>query len=119
MYRYAGKCHRVVDGGTIIAELDLGFGITKRVTLDILGVRLKDSPDSEAGRRATHFLATFIGNRPIEVRTIKPADGPYQAFISCRRGELNDKHDIAEHLVANGFAAYIVGSGFADYQRTS
>lgn len=38
MYDYKAKLHRVIDGDTIILDLDLGFDITKRVTVRLANI---------------------------------------------------------------------------------
>lgn len=57
MYQYGFKPVRVIDGDTFVADVDLGFGLTKRITVRLFGVDCPETrgPAREAGLRAKGF----------------------------------------------------------------
>lgn len=71
MYHYNAKVTRVVDGDTIIADIDLGFNIThtaQRIRLSGLDT---PSASTKKGKEATAFVKEMIEGKNIELKTIK------------------------------------------------
>ena len=61
MYTYKAKCLRVIDGDTIVAEVDLGFSTFKRVNVRLLGidapeVRTRDLKEKKKGLISKEYL---------------------------------------------------------------
>lgn len=59
LFTYYAEIERVVDGDTIIAQVDLGFGVTTRQYLRFRGI---DSPelDTARGKQAKHFVESEL-----------------------------------------------------------
>jgi len=60
-FNYRAKIVRVVDGDTVIMEIDLGFHVTANVSVRLLGV---DAAESYRGtpseRERGHYAKTFV-----------------------------------------------------------
>lgn len=56
MYEYKCILDHVVDGNTIIADIDLGFNIVIRQKIRLFGVTLKTSGDNSATERLKKLL---------------------------------------------------------------
>ena len=57
MYEYNAICERVIDGDTIIANVDLGFDTWKKVRVRFAGIntpetRTRDKEEKERGLKA-------------------------------------------------------------------
>ncbi|MFP4473803.1 MAG: DUF1016 N-terminal domain-containing protein [Candidatus Omnitrophota bacterium] len=94
-YTYQARVTRVVDGDTMLAEVDLGFGIW---IVDRFRLRGIDAPEltESAGRRAKAFLERYFSDCPcIVIRNTKEgAYGRWLADIFVLKGE-GDPYRIA------------------------
>ena len=69
MYTYKAKCLRVIDGDTIVAEVDLGFDTYKKVRVRLEGidapeVRTRDLKEKAKGIQSKEYLEDiFATNR--------------------------------------------------------
>ena len=95
---------RWIDGDTVKALVDLGFGVWQSVTLRVVGV---DAPErNQPGfEEASAFVNTLA---PVEsvviVQTIKPGDAAAQTFGRwLARVWTPDGVDVAEAVKAGGF----------------
>ena len=65
LYRYRCNLIRVVDGDTVIADVDLGFKTWRKIVLrladiDAPEVRTKDLSEKEAGLKSAHRLELML-----------------------------------------------------------
>lgn len=74
-YRYKATVSRVVDGDTVDLIIELGFHMTTKQRIRLLGI---DAPEirgseKEAGRKSTAYLAGLLmkDGGEIEVETVK------------------------------------------------
>lgn len=111
MYAYRITSARAIDGDTVDAAVDLGFGVSINVRLRLMGI---DAPEKrrltlERGRDSQKYLQMLLDTRgPLLVRTHKPVSsqteakekyGRYLADIYGAEGEsLNRK------MVLDGYA---------------
>lgn len=70
VYIYRATCHRVIDGDTFEAIVDLGFRVLARITVRIRGVDAFEH-NKPGGSEATFFLGTVIENVPLLIRSYK------------------------------------------------
>lgn len=110
MWRYKAEISRVVDGDTVDATVDLGFGVHIKERFRLYGInapesRTRDLEEKKRGKAATAFLKAWIDERvskgrQIEVQIIKGKGkfGRWLAQIFCGTECAN------ESLVANGHA---------------
>lgn len=67
LYRYNAKLNRVVDGDTIVLDVDLGFDITHKITVrlndidtnEVHGVK-KDSEEYAKGIEQSNFVKNLL-----------------------------------------------------------
>ena len=82
MYEYGFKLDRVVDGDTVDGTIDLGFGISVKKRIRLLGInapetrlqrKIKDETariaEKELGLRAKDKLSDMLHNRKIIIQT--------------------------------------------------
>ena len=79
-YVYAARVERVVDGDTIVANVDLGFGVSMEMRLRLRGVDAADAGTAE-GEKARQFVARRLRRRDqIAIRTYK--HDPYDRYVA-------------------------------------
>ena len=80
LFTYKALVERVVDGDTLLVEIDLGFNNTTR---QYLRLRVIDAPeiDSEAGRRAKEFVAAHLKKVPFIFLTTTRSD-KYDRYLA-------------------------------------
>lgn len=81
MYTYKAKLIKVIDGDTIDAEIDLGFGVFLKQRIRLYGIntpetRTKDLDEKELGLKAKDRLIELLPNEFI-VETILNKRGKY------------------------------------------
>lgn len=112
MYEYRAKVLRVIDGDTIEVIADLGFDVSRRITLRLYGIdapELSISNERERGLLAKQYLETelALAQNQIEIKTFADkhdrdrTDGfrRYLAIVRANGVDLN----LA--LVQNGLAS--------------
>lgn len=110
LYEYKAKCLRVIDGDTMEFAVDLGFSLTSRRTIRLMGIdtpeiRGRSDAEEEHGRQASEFVYSnlFADGEAIEVtiRTHKDKRekyGRYMADVYLPSGE-----SLVQLLKDNGF----------------
>ena len=113
MYKYKAKLVRVVDGDTVILDIDLGFHIrcVKRVRLArIDAIERKDDPSRSAtlavakwleGTNNEVFLSTTLDKTDLYGRVIGEMTQTYVA-----KSNLGDHANLSDHMVLLGLASY-------------
>ena len=82
MYEYGFKLDRVVDGDTVDGTIDLGFGISVKKRIRLLGINAPETrlqrkiknetkriAEKELGLRAKDKLADMLHNQEIIIQT--------------------------------------------------
>jgi micrococcal nuclease len=113
MYKYKAKLVRVVDGDTVILDIDLGFHIrcVKRVRFArIDAIERKDDPSRTAtlaviswfeGTQNEVFLTTTLDKTDLYGRVIGEMTQAYVAKVN-----LGDNPNLSDHMVGLGLASY-------------
>ena len=83
-YFYRGICDRVVDGDTIRARLDLGFGCWKEETIRLYGI---DTPEKRMVAGGTEDLKALGGLATDFVAQCIPMDGEIFVKTYLDRGK--------------------------------
>lgn len=108
-YTYNATVHRVIDGDTIVANVDLGFGMWRMAqTFRLLGVNAREH-SQEGGNEATEHLESLLPHgTAIVLRTVKDDKygGRFDAGIT-----LADGVDLATYLIDTQWAAEWSGHG--------
>ena len=86
MYEYNAKVLRVIDGDTIEAVVDLGFGVSRKDKFRLAGINAPEmrGEEREAGKAAKEWLVNFlkIHNNEVRVQTIKDKQGKYGRYLA-------------------------------------
>lgn len=111
MFQYVAEVEKVIDGDTIKAVVDLGFGIFKHTHLRFFGFDASEmhSQDPEQKARAVackEYLKTLIEGKVIEIQTFKDKPDKYGRYL-CRlwiEQVGGDMLDVIEDLKQKGFS---------------
>ncbi|HBR14740.1 MAG TPA: hypothetical protein DD723_04235 [Candidatus Omnitrophica bacterium] len=97
LYTYAAVVTRVVDGDTIDARIDVGFGIGLYDRLRLKGINAPEI-NTQAGRLARKFLKDQFANCPVIIIRSSKSEmyGRWLADVFCLPG-CDDPHKIAAH----------------------
>ncbi len=106
LYIYKGIIKRVIDGDTIIIDIDLGFKFRFcEQPIRLYGINAPEIEDSE-GLRAKEFLGQYE-NCECRIKTVKDKKGKYGRFLAVVWIFINNRFvNINELLVEKGYAVY-------------
>jgi endonuclease YncB( thermonuclease family) len=108
-YDYRATVHRVIDGDTIVMDIDLGFGCWLHAqSMRLLGINAREKADA-GGPEAKANLETLLPKGTTVLLSSVKSDkygGRYDAIIT-----LEDGTDLAHTLVEHGWAAVWTGLG--------
>lgn len=106
MYEYTAKVIKVVDGDTIDVEVDLGFDITLKLRLRLLGIDAPERYTTEGKtvtKRVEELLPVGTVVRIVTVKDRKEKYGRYLAEVFLTSGPYEGKSInqilLEEHLV--------------------
>jgi micrococcal nuclease len=107
LYRYRTKDARAVDGDTIRATVDLGFGVTTTLDLRLAGIEAPETrgETKQAGELAKQYLDALIAHGTLLVRTQKDRRSFARYVADVWRED--DGKDVAELLVDAGHAEWV------------
>ena len=109
MYTYKAKLVRVIDGNTVDAEIDLGFGVLMKQRVRLYGIdtpdsRSKDADEKERGFAAKQRLTEILGKEFI-IETILNKRGKFGRILGILHIENdNTKINVNEQMVSEGHA---------------
>lgn len=115
MNEYRAKLVRVIDGDTVVLDVDLGFHVTMRETFRLVRVNCPEMSGEEkgAGQAAKAFVEGWFatraagGNEWVEVWTYKPrAQDKYGRWLASVGWD--GKTTLNDTLVQEGHAARVV-----------
>lgn len=109
MYEYAARVSRIIDGDTVVASIDLGFGISSSQTLRLFGINAPElhGSTSQAGAAAKAYLFELLESFEslVVVRTHKDKREKYGRFLAELIGVRNGVEiNINEAMVRDGHA---------------
>lgn len=89
MYIYKAKCRRVIDGDTLVLDIDLGMGISYRTKVRLLGINApeihgvsKSSQEYKLGMDAKNFIEENIQEKDLIIKTHKDRRGKYGRYLA-------------------------------------
>lgn len=98
-YEYAATAVRVIDGDTVDVDVDLGFSVTLRQRLRLLGVNTPER-GHVGWQQATDWLrAQCPAGAKLEIRTVKDRTEKYGRMLAHIR-LLGDTALVNDRLVA-------------------
>lgn len=109
MYEYKAQVIRVVDGDSVIVNVDLGFKVHVDVTFRMLGINAPELHGAThvAGENAKNHLIGLLALGPLTVKSLKPLTtdryGRWlgQFFVTKTDGTIVD---VNAAMIADGFA---------------
>jgi len=110
MFEYDTRLVRVIDGDTVVLDVDLGFSLTIRQTFRLTGINAPEmrGKESSAGIASTEYLKTRLeGVKTFKIKTIKTIHGEdkkgkygrYLATIFVDSVNINDEMVKSGHAV--------------------
>ena len=115
MYTYKAKLMRVVDGDTVDAEIDLGFGVFMKQRIRLYGIntpesRTRDLEEKERGLAAKARLTELLGKEFV-VETILNKRGKFGRILGTLHVNKDDgsTQNINQTLVEEGHAVEYFG----------
>lgn len=109
MFTYAASVARVVDGDTIIMNVDLGFGAwLHNQSFRLLGLNAREHADIGGPEAVIHLRALLPAGTPCTLSSVKndKYGGRYDAVVT-----LNDGTNLNQLLVQTEWAAAWSGAG--------
>ena len=117
MYEYGLKLDRIVDGDTVDGLIDLGFGISVKKRIRLLGInapetrlqrKIKDEAkrmaEKELGLRAKDKLAELLHNKDIIIQTKLDKTGKFGRVLGTLIVVENEsKLNINDFLLLKGY----------------
>lgn len=72
--QYNAQVKEVIDGDTVWADIDLGFGIYTTRKLRMKGINAPElhGESAEAGQKSKEYLTERIGNKTVQITTYTP-----------------------------------------------
>lgn len=109
MYTYMATVKRVIDGDTISAVISIGFDITVKQRLRLIGINAPETrgQGKKKGLASKEFLVDLIEGEQIMIRTQKDKKGSFGRYLAtlyliADNGMIN----INDLLVEKGHAVY-------------
>ena len=105
MYTYKAKCIRVIDGDTIVAEVDLGFNTFRKVKVRLEGIdapeiRTRDLEEKKKGFAAKEYLEDIFSTSKDFTLVSKKVD----KYGRCLGTILIEDININEEMIESGLA---------------
>lgn len=109
MYEYACKLLRVVDGDTIVGDVDLGFTVHVNVVFRLAGINAPELVGAARalGTASKQHLETLLGQGPCVVHSLKALKTDKYGrwlgtfYVTASDGSVVNVND---KMVADGFA---------------
>ena len=108
-HQYVATVVRVVDGDTVILDVDLGFGIwLRKQSFRLLGVNARERATEGGAAAAAHLASVLTVGTILSVTSVKDDKygGRYNAHLT-----LADGRNLTQYLIQTGWAAAWNGSG--------
>jgi endonuclease YncB( thermonuclease family) len=103
---------RVIDGDTVVTDVDLGFYVTVRMSCRLTGINANE-PNQPGGKEASAHLASLLSEATmVRVRSVR-ADkfaGRFDAIVVADYAN-GESIVVNDAMVASGFAVAWDGSG--------
>jgi len=107
MYNYKAAVTRIVDGDTVVVDIDLGFGVWLRdqsVRLAKINAPEIRGSTREAGLASKDFLTKLILNKWVQIRTEKGNEKYGRWLATILIEEDGNLIDINRKMIAEGHA---------------
>lgn len=108
MFEYRAEILRVIDGDTVVVQIDLGFHISVVHTLRLYAI---NAPEKRGGTKeeklkgweaTKHMEVLLQEHAPVIVKTIKDKTGKYGRILATLIGK--DGTDLNQQMIKDGHA---------------
>lgn len=114
MREHQATCVRVIDGDTIVCQVDLDFNLVITLTFRLFGINAPETrgESREDGLASKVALASLIEGKPVKLETANKQDkyGRYLAEVHFEETHVNS------WLVKNDLAVFAVYQEEDDYE---
>jgi micrococcal nuclease len=100
-FLYQATIIRVVDGDGVVADVDLGFRITHRITARLYGINAPEMRTA-AGPPAKGALAALVLGKQLEVETVRDRTDKFGRMLLTIY--FDDGTSVNDWLVTHGYA---------------
>lgn len=111
MYEYKGIVERVVDGDTLLVNVDLGFDVWVKTRFRLARINTPEitGVDKAEGLKAKDFVIGLCNNYNNDVRILSKGKDKYGRYIAEVSLVSNDgtSVNISDLMLERGYAAYI------------
>jgi micrococcal nuclease len=108
-FRYAAELVRVIDGDTVVLDVDLGFGVWIRAqSFRLLGINAREKSQAGGAAARENLSRLLPAGARLVVTSVKPDKygGRYDGALT-----LADGRDVSRELIVTGWAAPWDGTG--------
>lgn len=108
-FRYAADVVRVIDGDTVVLDVDLGFGVWLHAqNFRLLGINAREKTAAGGAAARANLTAMLPAGTRLVVTSVKPDKygGRYDGALT-----LADGRDVSRELIVTGWAAAWDGNG--------
>jgi micrococcal nuclease len=111
MYDYKATIVRVIDGDTVLMDVDLGFYTYSRMSCRLAGLNAIELNQPGGSQARTHLTTLLPQGTAVVVQSVKPDKyaGRFDAIVTSGTG--GGSVNINDTMVADGYAAPWDGSG--------
>ena len=110
MYHYKGHIERIIDGDTLVVNVDVGFRMVQTMVFRLYGVNTPEivGENRAKGLEAKNFVIELLPvGKEVEIKTYKDKQekyGRYLAEVWFVPEEGEQRGDLATQLIAAGLA---------------
>jgi micrococcal nuclease len=108
MYQYRATVVRVLDGDTVLLDVDLGFYVTVRQSCRLMGINARELHDIGGPEARDHLLGLLPVKASVNLESVKPDKfaGRFDGLIFVLPGV-----SVNQFMVKDGYAATWDGTG--------
>jgi micrococcal nuclease len=108
MYEYWGEVIRVLDGDTVLMDVDLGFHVIVRQSCRLAGINSRELHDDGGKEARDHLIGLLPVNKPVLIRSVKPDKfaGRFDGIIV-----VDVRETVNYRMVLDGYAVEWDGKG--------
>ena len=110
LFIYAAKVNRVIDGDTVVFDVDLGFNVTITITTRLSRINAPESNrkiSKVKGLAARDYLIGIMMMGPLLIQSSKPFRGKYGRWLVEILVEIDGEYwNVNDQMVEDGHAIF-------------
>jgi micrococcal nuclease len=121
LYTYRAKMTRVIDGDTVVVDLDLGLNIkinNFKIRLSRINAPELRGEFREDGLRSMRYLRRFVGQRrAFYIETLSDKKDKYGRYLGELYVYYGDKcYNVNDRMLEKGYASLYKGNQLEDFE---